>query len=294
MADINKSLPTSIEAANNDALNQNEFKSEIHIGNLPNDIRNEDLTELFSKYGEITRVKIVKRKTHAYGFVSFSEPKSVETAVQAINGTELHGSELKVAKSEPARSRKPRRSFNNYRQGYRSRGNNRNYRNSSNRGEGQTEKQYSSQEGDENATQEGEVLRRFSRPRRGGYRSYRGGRGRSNNRGRSGQFRRFNRLPRSGGVPINDQIFVKGIPNDASVDEITSIFDKFSISAVERHDNFSIIKLNNDNDQSQIINAHKESPFTHRGRTLLVKPAREFPLRNTENNNPNDEGFPTD
>ena len=47
----------------------------LYIGNLPKDVRDKDLEDVFYKYGRITAVDIHNRYNPAFAFVEFEDPR---------------------------------------------------------------------------------------------------------------------------------------------------------------------------------------------------------------------------
>ncbi len=80
----------------------------IFVGNLPWSTTEEELHEIFSAYGEVTRTKIVTDRetgrSRGFGFVDMEEEAAAK-AIEAWNGQELGGRPLTVnlAQSRPAR-----------------------------------------------------------------------------------------------------------------------------------------------------------------------------------------------
>ncbi|CAK4083424.1 unnamed protein product [Aphanomyces euteiches] len=85
-----------------------EPTSRVFVSNLRFDKTEDDLKQLFSPYGVITNVKIVRhpetQKSRGYGFVQFESLESASAAL-AFNGTIIDGRDLEVkpatAKEEP-------------------------------------------------------------------------------------------------------------------------------------------------------------------------------------------------
>ena len=79
----------------------------IYVGNLNYKVVEEDLTNLFSEYGEVVSVKIIKDtetgKAKGFAFVEMATAEAAENAISALDGKELMGRNLKVnsAKRKP-------------------------------------------------------------------------------------------------------------------------------------------------------------------------------------------------
>jgi RNA recognition motif-containing protein len=82
----------------------------IFISNISFKVREQSLSELFSKYGEVTSVRIIKdketRRSKGYGFVEMANDDEANAAIAALNGTEHYERNIVVAeakgKKEPA------------------------------------------------------------------------------------------------------------------------------------------------------------------------------------------------
>ncbi len=69
----------------------------IYVGNFPWSTNEDDLQGLFSEYGEITSVSIIRDRlsgrSKGFGFV---EMENAEEAIQALNGKDFNGRTLRV------------------------------------------------------------------------------------------------------------------------------------------------------------------------------------------------------
>jgi RNA recognition motif-containing protein len=73
--------------------------SKLYVGNLRYSVTDEQLKELFSKYGEVIQVNIKEGK--GFGFVEMSDVRESEKAKDALNGIEFEGRTLKVDEARP-------------------------------------------------------------------------------------------------------------------------------------------------------------------------------------------------
>jgi RNA recognition motif-containing protein len=82
----------------------------IFISNISFKVREQSLNELFSQYGQVTSVRIIKdketRRSKGYGFVEMADDNEAMAAINALNGTEHYERNIVVAeakgKKEPA------------------------------------------------------------------------------------------------------------------------------------------------------------------------------------------------
>ena len=81
----------------------------IYVGNLSYEINQEDLTEVFSKYGTVQRVHLpTERDTgrlRGFAFVEMDTQAEEEQAIQALDGAEWMEREIKVNKAKPRENR---------------------------------------------------------------------------------------------------------------------------------------------------------------------------------------------
>ncbi len=77
----------------------------IYVSNLSYDTTEEELRDIFSQYGEITSLNIIKDKftnrSRGFGFVEMPDQAQAEAAIQAINGKDFGGRNLNVATARP-------------------------------------------------------------------------------------------------------------------------------------------------------------------------------------------------
>ncbi|MDO8612451.1 MAG: RNA-binding protein [Dehalococcoidia bacterium] len=84
----------------------------IYVGNLAHETTEADLRAAFSRFGEITSIKMVTdRRGRAKGFayVEMSDEASTTAAMEALRGTQLHGRTMDTVLEEPRRNRGRRR-----------------------------------------------------------------------------------------------------------------------------------------------------------------------------------------
>jgi RNA recognition motif-containing protein len=77
----------------------------IYVGNLSFNTTEEDLQKLFSPFGEITSVNIIRDKfsgeSRGFGFVEMASKDAGQQAMAGLNGTELNGRNLSVNEARP-------------------------------------------------------------------------------------------------------------------------------------------------------------------------------------------------
>ncbi len=81
----------------------------IYVGNLSYDVTEENLNAVFAEYGSVRRVQIpTDRETgrvRGFGFVEMSSEDEEAAAIEALDGAEWMGRDLKVNKARPREQR---------------------------------------------------------------------------------------------------------------------------------------------------------------------------------------------
>lgn len=76
----------------------------IFVGGLPFKVDENELRELFEKYGELNSVKLIIDKqtgrSKGYGFVEIADDAAGQQAIDELDGTELYGRKIGVRISE--------------------------------------------------------------------------------------------------------------------------------------------------------------------------------------------------
>ena len=77
----------------------------IYVGNLSWNLKDQDLANLFTPYGEVASAKIVMDKftqrSKGFGFVEMANDEQAQAAIAQLNGSEVDGRNLVVNESRP-------------------------------------------------------------------------------------------------------------------------------------------------------------------------------------------------
>tara|TARA_Y100001935_G_C17300910_1_gene509178 strand:- start:2483 stop:2725 length:243 start_codon:yes stop_codon:yes gene_type:complete len=77
----------------------------LYIGNLSYNLEEEELEDAFKAYGEVKSVKIIKDRetgnSKGFGFVEMSSSEEGNASIEALNGKELKGREIRVNEARP-------------------------------------------------------------------------------------------------------------------------------------------------------------------------------------------------
>jgi RNA recognition motif-containing protein len=92
------------------------MKNKLYVGNLPYNMKEEDLMEAFREAGPVQSAKIITDlstgRSKGFGFVEMETDEGAQKAIEAINGRELDGRSIRVdlakEKEKAPRGGKPR------------------------------------------------------------------------------------------------------------------------------------------------------------------------------------------
>jgi RNA recognition motif-containing protein len=77
----------------------------IFVGNLPFEVTEDELKQIFEVHGKVTSVSILKDKftgkPRGFGFVEMADKASAEIAISALNGKDLKGRNMTVNEARP-------------------------------------------------------------------------------------------------------------------------------------------------------------------------------------------------
>jgi cold-inducible RNA-binding protein len=81
----------------------------LYVGNLSYQTTEGTLSELFGGVGEVLSVNLItdrySGRSKGFAFVEMAEYDAAQEAINQLNGKELDGREIKVAKARPPRQR---------------------------------------------------------------------------------------------------------------------------------------------------------------------------------------------
>ncbi|MGC1955576.1 MAG: RNA-binding protein [Gammaproteobacteria bacterium] len=84
----------------------------IYVGNLPYNVTEDELRNMFAEYGEVSSANIITDKysgeSKGFGFVEMPKQADAEEAIKALNGSSVKGRSLKVNQARPRNERPPR------------------------------------------------------------------------------------------------------------------------------------------------------------------------------------------
>jgi RNA recognition motif-containing protein len=81
----------------------------LYVGNLSFDTTNQDLNEMFAEFGTVQSSNVIEdRETgraRGFAFVEMSSKEEGEAAINALNGKEVGGRQIKVNEAKPRENR---------------------------------------------------------------------------------------------------------------------------------------------------------------------------------------------
>ena len=92
----------------------------VYVGQLPANVKENELRELFSEFGEIASINMImdrySKRPKDFCFIDMPDNSEADKAIKALNKSIFKGKEIKVNQVQPQRGRgkkrlKGRRSF---------------------------------------------------------------------------------------------------------------------------------------------------------------------------------------
>jgi RNA recognition motif-containing protein len=77
----------------------------IYVGNLPYDVDNQQLAEIFSRFGQVVEATVITDRdsgqSKGFGFVQMAQDDEALTAIAQLNGSQLGNRTLRVNEAQP-------------------------------------------------------------------------------------------------------------------------------------------------------------------------------------------------
>lgn len=82
------------------------MSTKLYVGNLPFTTSEEDVTDMFSSYGEIESLKMITDRDtgnfRGFGFIEM-DAEGAKNAIDSLNGTDFNGRTLKINEARERR-----------------------------------------------------------------------------------------------------------------------------------------------------------------------------------------------
>jgi RNA recognition motif-containing protein len=86
-------------------INLNQKKMNIYVGNLDFKLTEQELSDLFSEFGEVESARIITDKysgrSKGFGFVTMEDSTAATEAIESLNGREINSRPLTVNEARP-------------------------------------------------------------------------------------------------------------------------------------------------------------------------------------------------
>ncbi|TSE26751.1 polyadenylate binding protein [Tepidimonas sediminis] len=86
--------------------------NKLYVGNLPYSVRDGDLQQAFSAYGQVASAKVMMERdtgrSKGFGFVEMGSDAEAQAAIAGMNGQSMGGRNLVVNEARPMEARPPR------------------------------------------------------------------------------------------------------------------------------------------------------------------------------------------
>ena len=90
-------------------INLNQQEMNIYVGNLDFKVTENDLSEIFSEYGQVESARIITDKysgrSKGFGFVTMENDDEGNAAIEAINGKEIKDRAVTVNEARPRKEK---------------------------------------------------------------------------------------------------------------------------------------------------------------------------------------------
>ncbi len=77
------------------------MSSNLYVGNLTFNTTTADLETLFGQHGDVTKAQVINDRdtgrSRGFGFVEMESQEGADSAISALNGTDLDGRDLTVS-----------------------------------------------------------------------------------------------------------------------------------------------------------------------------------------------------
>lgn len=79
--------------------------TKLFVGSLPWAVNDDSLREAFEAHGKVVSAKVITDRqtgrSRGFGFVEMEDESEANTAIQALNGTDLKGRNIIVSEAKP-------------------------------------------------------------------------------------------------------------------------------------------------------------------------------------------------
>lgn len=88
------------------------MNTKLYVGNLPYDLSESDIQDMFAAHGNVVSVDVIMDKMtgrpRGFAFVTMDSSEGAQSAIGALNGSDVGGRALVVNEARPKEDRPPR------------------------------------------------------------------------------------------------------------------------------------------------------------------------------------------
>ncbi len=86
------------------------MSKKLYVGNLPYNVNDQTLGEMFAEFGEVISSKVVtdydSGRSKGFGFVEMTNDSEAQNAITKLDGSDINGRSLRVNEARPREERK--------------------------------------------------------------------------------------------------------------------------------------------------------------------------------------------
>ena len=86
------------------------MSKKLYVGNLPYNVNDQTLGEMFTEFGEVVSSKVVtdydSGRSKGFGFVEMTNDSEAQNAISKLDGSDANGRSLRVNEARPREERK--------------------------------------------------------------------------------------------------------------------------------------------------------------------------------------------
>jgi len=85
------------------------MEKKLYVGNINLSTTEDTIRKMFSNFGKIVSIKIIKRDKYQFGFIEMNNSSEAKKVMTVLNGHECDGNVLKVDEARPSKEKLPKK-----------------------------------------------------------------------------------------------------------------------------------------------------------------------------------------
>jgi RNA recognition motif-containing protein len=110
-------MPVVMGIGSNTIYDQMDTRMNIYVGNLSYNSNEESMKQAFEAYGQVDTARVITDRetgrSKGFGFVEMSDSSEAREAIEALNGSDMDGRNIKVNEARPRNDDGGNRRFGN-------------------------------------------------------------------------------------------------------------------------------------------------------------------------------------